>query len=326
MAGWFAAYAEVVFRALGDRVPTWITINEPWVVANLGYRSGSDAPGIRDPQQATQAIHHLLLGHGLAVQAFRALHLKGSAIGITLNLVPVYPVSQRATDRAAAWAQDGYINRTYLDPIFRGAYPADVIATNERQGISFHHVEPGDLTVISTPVDVLGVNYYQPWYVTGTAAQPQLVSGHHPRTAMGWEIVPGGLHDLLVRITRDYGHVSLYVTENGAAFDDKVDVHGRVDDHARVRFLHDHIVAAHGAVRAGVNLKGYEVWSLLDNFEWISGYSKRFGIVYVDYHTQRRIPKRSALWYRDVIRQNGVNASALLAAPGAASDSASTQE
>jgi beta-glucosidase len=306
IAKWFAAYAEVVFHALGDTVSSWITLNEPWVVANLGYRSGSDAPGIRDPQQATQAIHHLLLGHGLAVQAFRALHLQGSEVGITLNLVPVYPVSQRDNDRAAAWAQDGFINRTYLDPIFRGAYPADVIATNERQGISFRHVKPGDLTLISTPVDFLGVNYYQPWYVTGTAAHPQLVSGHHPRTVMGWEIVPGGLHDLLVRLTRDYGHVPIYITENGAAFDDRVDVHGRVDDLARVRFLHDHVVAAHGALRAGVNLKGYEVWSLLDNFEWISGYSKRFGIVYVDYPTQRRIPKRSALWYRDVIRQNGV--------------------
>src|SRR5438067_4191040 len=256
MARWFAAYAEVVFRALGDTVSAWITINEPWVVANLGYRSGAHAPGIRDPQQATQAIHHLLLGHGLAAQAFRALHLKGSEIGITLNLVPVYPVSGREKDRAAAWAQDGFINRTYLDPIFRGAYPADVIATNERQGIGFRHVKPGDLTVMSTPVDVLAVNYYQLWYVTGTAAHPRLVSGHHPLTAMGWEIVPAGLHDLLVRITRDYGHVPMYVTENGAAFDDRVDVHGRVEDLARVRFLHDHFVAAHGAMGAGVNLKG----------------------------------------------------------------------
>ena len=253
----FAAYVEVVVRALGDLVPAWITLNEPWVIANVGYRWGGHAPGLRSPRAAAQARQHLLLAHGLAVQAFRALHLRNGQIGITLSLTPTYPVADTAQDRSAAWLADGFVNRAYLDPVLRGSDPSDVRVLGEAHNNTYDRIPPGDLPITSTPIDFVGVNYYSPWYVSGPLARISRRSGHHAMTAMGWEIVPQGLYDLLVRITRDYGHIPLYITENGAAFADTVGVHGRVDDLQRVHFLQQHIAAAHRALHAGVNLKGY---------------------------------------------------------------------
>ncbi len=304
----FASYAEVVFRALGDVVPDWITLNEPWVVANVGYRWGGHAPGVTDAMAAARARQHLLLAHGLAVQSFRATRPARGQIGITLNLSPVYPATATVEDRMAALLTDGFLNRAYLDPVLRGSDPTDVQVSGESTNSAYDRIPAADLPTIHAPIDFLGVNYYAPSYVTGPLTAIRTLSGHHATTAMGWEIVPSGLYDLLVRITHDYGRVPLYVTENGAAFGDRVGRDGQIDDGERVRFLHDHIAAAHQALQAGVPLHGYYAWALMDNFEWAEGYTKRFGLVYVDYATQRRIAKRSALWYRDVIRYNGVSA------------------
>lgn len=306
----FAEYADTVFRALGDQITTWITHNEPWVVAYVGYGWGSHAPGLRDFKKAVQVTHNVLLSHGLAVQALRATNAKNSQVGITLNLSPMYGIKDTPEDKAAAQRYDGFQNRWFLDPVLKGAYPADMLPYYEKKYGPLDYIKPEDLKIINAPTDFLGINYYNP---TRVSANPynsffelDTRSGSGPLTAMGWEISPNSLYDLLVRLKQDYGNMPLYITENGAAFSDLVEGNDQVNDAPRLQFLQVHFEAAQRAIEAGVNLKGYFVWSLMDNFEWAEGYSKRFGIVYVDYATQRRIPKRSALWYRDVIRQNGL--------------------
>jgi beta-glucosidase len=291
----FAEYAGLMGDALGDVVDAWITHNEPWVVAFLGHAEGVKAPGIRDWPTALRASHHLLLSHGWAVEA-----LRGKPVGITLNLAPV-----RSDDAAAALRMDGYLNRWFLDPVFRGRYPEDMVAHYERRYGPLDVVRSGDLEAISRRIDFLGVNYYFPQRVRPDPARQPLelsaVVPPPPTTAMGWEVDPGGLHELLGRVRRDYGDVPIYITENGAAFEDGPVVNGTLEDPRRVDYLRSHLGALARAVADGVDVRRYFAWSMLDNFEWEHGYSKRFGLVYVDYSTQRRVPKRSALWYRDYI-------------------------
>jgi beta-glucosidase len=304
--GRFSDYVAAVFDALGDRVGLWMTHNEPWMAAFIGHLRGVHAPGTTDLQAALRAAHHLLLSHGEAVRAHRAAAVAGS-IGITLNLFPTYPVSDTGDDRAAAEASQGYTNRWFLDPILRAAYPSDTAWRFERAGAAIDFVAEGDLETIAAPIDFLGVNYYSPRRVSasghefGWRVQPGSESGA-PLTAIGGEIDPDALTDLLVGVRRDYGDIPLYVTENGCALVDTVARDGTVRDPERVDFLAMHFAAARRAIDLGVDLRGYFVWSLLDNFEWALGYTVRFGIVYVEYATQRRIPKESYHFYRDFIR------------------------
>ena len=298
----FVEYAGIMFDALGDVVSDWITHNEPWVTSFLGYAHGTKAPGIRDWPTALRAAHHALLSHGLAVKAFRE---RGDGrIGITLDLTAVQPATSSAADRAAAERLDGHHNRWFLDAVFRGSYPADMLAWYEERCGPFDAAQDGDLELIAQPLDFLGVNFYRP-NVAAAAKDGVLalrdVDLDAEHTAMGWPVVPEALTELLVRIRRDYGDIPLLITENGAAFDDVWDGDGTVDDERREAYLRGHIAAVEAARTAGVDVRGYYVWSLLDNFEWEHGYGKRFGIVFVDFASQRRIPKRSALWYRDLI-------------------------
>jgi beta-glucosidase len=294
----FAEYAALMGAELGDLVDAWITHNEPWVVAFLGHAEGTKAPGIRDWPTALRASHHLLLSHGWALTA-----LAGKPTGITLNLAPV-----RSDDAAAALRMDGYLNRWFLDPVFRGRYPEDMLEQYERRYGPFDVVRRGDLEAISQKLDFLGVNYYMPQRVRPDPSRQPLelasVLPPPPTTAMGWEIDADGLHELLVRVRRDYGDVPIFITENGAAFEDGPVVNGTLEDPRRVDYLQSHLGALARAVADGVDVRRYFAWSMLDNFEWEHGYAKRFGLVYVDYSTQRRVPKRSALWYRDFIARS----------------------
>ncbi|GLZ33677.1 beta-glucosidase [Lentzea sp. NBRC 105346] len=295
----FAEYASLVHSVLGDRVPTWTTLNEPWCSAMLGYHQGVHAPGRRDFGDAMKAVHHLLLGHGLAAQALRSLGV--GELGITLNMGCATPFSSSAADIDAARRADGLGTRIYLDPLVHGRYPADVL---EDIGVSLPVAE-GDLEIISTPLDVLGVNYYSSLTFRGgdDPASPVVVPQSLPVTAMGWEIVPSGLTDLLVRLHNDYG-LPMVITENGAAFDDVAGSDGFVADADRVSYIASHIEAVGKACSLGADVRGYFAWSLMDNFEWAYGYAKRFGIVRVDYETQERVLKQSAHWYRDTIHQH----------------------
>jgi beta-glucosidase len=320
VAGRFADYAAAVFGALGDRVANWTTLNEPWCAAFLGHAAGVHAPGITDPATAVAAAHHLLLAHGWAAGAMRAIDPR-PRVGINLNLDPVTPASGGEADADAVRRIDGIYNRLFLDPLFRGRYPEDVLEDLGGLG-GLDRAADADLAAIAAPLDLLGVNYYRRWVVAARPGRPrfggppspwvgaadvEFVASDRPRTALGWEIDPSGLDELLLRLAREHPSLPLFVTENGAAFDDGPDAAGRVRDQARIRFLDGHLRAAHRAIQAGADLRGYFVWSLLDNFEWAEGYAKRFGIVYVDFASQRRLPKDSALWYREAIARGGLD-------------------
>jgi beta-glucosidase len=294
----FVDYAEAVVGRLGDRVRFWITHNEPWVVAWIGYSWGEHAPGRTSEAEAVAAAHHLLLSHGWAVEAIRRT-APGVQVGITLNLQEAYAHSESPEDEAASWQVDGEANRWFLDPIFRGVYPADLLERNE---LVAPHVTDGDLEAIAAPIDFLGVNNYFRFVVGAGTDGPRFVANPEAQhTEMGWEVYPDGLHRLLVRVADDYAPPAMYVTENGAAFGD-VRVHdGQVHDPERTSYLETYIDAMSRAVADGAPVKGYFVWSLLDNFEWAHGYSKRFGLVYVDYPTLERVPKDSFHWYRGLI-------------------------
>ncbi|MEV6794110.1 GH1 family beta-glucosidase [Streptomyces sp. NPDC051320] len=306
----FAEYAALAHEALGDRITHWTTLNEPWCSAFLGYATGRHAPGRHEPAAAVRAAHHLLLGHGLAAEAMRG----DTRVGITLNLTHVSPLHATPADLDAARRIDGMQNRLFLDPLLRGAYPDDVL-DDLHEVTGFGHIHDGDLKRIGTPPEFLGVNYYAPMLVAGGSTPAEsayvgspsvrIADGGRPRTAMGWEIDERGLLELLLRLKDDYPAVPLYITENGAAFDDVVQ-HGEVHDAHRIAYLDGHLRSCVQAISRGVPLKGYFVWSLLDNFEWSFGYTPRFGIVHVDYATQRRTPKDSARWYADVIRRGGL--------------------
>ncbi|HYN97852.1 MAG TPA: GH1 family beta-glucosidase [Pilimelia sp.] len=313
----FPAYAEAVYARLGDRVKVWTTLNEPWCAAFLGYGSGLHAPGVQDPAAAFAATHHLLLAHGLTVQALRAAGAQ--TLSITLNPAQADPADPgNEQDVAAARLVDGLQGRIFFDPVLKAAYPADVLAHIGRFG-GTPWLRDGDEKIIGTPIDVLGLNYYSPTYLRarpgaggGGLAYPgtediEFVTPAEPRTEMGWAIEPAGLGRLLERVSRDYPGVPLMITENGGAFPDHADpATGEVADADRIAYLDGHLRAAHEAIARGVDLRGYLLWSLLDNFEWAEGYAKRFGIVRVDYDTQRRIPKDSARWYADVISRHGL--------------------
>jgi beta-glucosidase len=310
----FADYAELVYAKLGDRVAHWTTLNEPWCSAMLGYVEGVQAPGRRDFAAGMHAVHHLLLGHGLAVQRLRAANTGNPLqIGITLNLSTAKPATDSIADLEAARRADGLGTRIYLDPIWHGRYPEDVLADLAARGVHLP-VQDGDLNTINARLDTLGVNYYFSLRSSGVDedGRDRDASGHPvgrgvlcglPQTAMGWEIMPDDFADLLTRIGRDYPGVPVFITENGAAFRDEPDAAGFVHDRDRIDYLASHIAAVQQARETGTDIRGYFVWSLLDNFEWAYGYDKRFGIVRVDYPTQQRIPKLSAHWYRDTIQR-----------------------
>lgn len=305
----FAAYAEIVARRLGDRVNLWTTLNEPWCSAYLGYGSGYNAPGTEDKPSAFVAAHHLLLAHGLALPALRAHTNPQAQIGIVLNPIPIYAADERPETLQAVDQADMVFNRWFLDPIFRGSYPAGLFASAH---VPEPPIEADDLSIIAAPIDVLGVNNYSRNVVrapssvnNGEIAGYELVTRipGATYTEVGWEVFPQALTDVLVRIHRDYAPRSLMVTENGAAFADHRDGDDCIRDTARLQYLREHIQAVGQARAAGAPVQGYFVWSLLDNFEWGHGYSKRFGIVYVDYPTQRRIVKESGHWYANFLAQ-----------------------
>jgi beta-glucosidase len=306
----FVAYSDAIVGRLGDRVKHWITHNEPWVVSFLGNYLGAHAPGIKDLPTALQVAHHVLLSHGLAVPVIRA-GSAGAQVGITLSLSTARPASSSDEDVAAARLFDGYNNRWFLDPVYGKGYPEDMAA---QFGAAMPQIHEGDLAHMAVPTDFLGVNYYFPSYVR--AAKPEagplgfdqltpeeLAAAGHNLTAMGWPVSADAFRDLLTRLHEDYAPGAIYVTENGGAFDDQLAA-GAVRDPDRIAYLRGHIGAVRQAIDAGVPMRGYFLWSLLDNFEWAFGYEKRFGMVYVDYETQRRIPKESAAWYRQVIAEN----------------------
>jgi beta-glucosidase len=309
----FADYAMLVFDQLSDRVQTWTTLNEPWCSAMLGYAYGLQAPGRHDLPAAISAVHHLLLGHGLATQRMRAAAVRPIELGITLNMGTSDPETDSQADIAAARRADGLGARIYMDPLVHGRYPADVVEDLAARGIRIP-VRPGDLSVISAPIDVLGVNFYSGHVFSGVDEDgrdrdddgnpvERAIPQGNPLTAMGWEIVPEAFTRLLVRLSKDYPGLPMVITENGAAFDDQPDAAGFVRDFDRVEYFNEHIGAVARARQAGADVRGYFAWSLMDNFEWSYGYAKRFGIVRVDYETQVRTPKQSALWYRDTIKR-----------------------
>ena len=307
VADWFGDYARIVFDALGDRVPMWATLNEPWVVTDGGYLHGALAPGHRNLFEAPIASHNLLRAHGTAVQAFRAEARTGQ-VGLVVNLEPKDPATSSREDAAAVQRGDAYMNRQYLDPVFKGAYPAEM---RDIFGAAWPEFPSADFALIGQKIDFLGINYYTRGVVRDDpAALPVRIAyvrqPEHAYTETGWEVHPPSLTRTLTWVTERYGRLPLYVTENGAAFYDAPHaVDGVVSDPLRVWYYREHLKACRAAIAAGVDLRGYFAWSFLDNYEWSLGYSKRFGIVHVNYETQERTPKASALFYRDVIRSNG---------------------
>lgn len=301
----FADYAEVVAKRLGDRVAGWSTLNEPWCSAYLGYGVGMHAPGLTDRQSAYDAAHHLLLAHGLAVPRLRTYTSPSTKIGITLNFAPIYPADERPETAQAVLQSDLFGNRWFMDPLYQATYPEGLFAA---MGVNPPPILDGDMAIISTPIDFLGVNNYTRVVIRGKSESSQTDAGEAVApipgacyTEMGWEVYPQGLTDLLIRLHRDYNIPSLYVTENGAAFNDQWNGDDTVSDPRRLSYLRDYIRACAQAIAQGVPLDGYFVWSLMDNFEWAEGYNKRFGIIYVDYPTQRRIVKESGHWYAALI-------------------------
>lgn len=301
----FADYAEIVARRLGDRVSGWITLNEPWCSAYLGYGIGVHAPGIQDRQAAIDAAHHLLLAHGLAVPRLRAVSRPTTQIGITLNFGPTYCADDRPETLRDQARADAFANRWFLDPLYRGAYPEQLF---EDMQLAAPPIHTGDFATITAPIDFLGVNMYTRSVVSGSP-QPVLadrVVTVKPvpgacYTEMAWEVYPQALSDLLIRLHSEYHIPALYVTENGAAYKDQWNGEEIVRDPERVAYLYQHIQAAAQALEYEVPLRGYFAWSLMDNYEWAEGYSKRFGIVYIDYASQRRIVKESGRWYASLL-------------------------
>jgi len=306
--GYFKDYAEKVSRKLGDRVHFWITHNEPWVASFLGHHSGIHPPGIKNLSTALKVSHHLLLSHGETVAVLRDNGDEKTQVGITLNLSPVYPASENEEDEKAVKRYDGHLNRWFLDPIYKGSYPGDMLAL---YGNKAPEIRAEDLERISTKIDFLGVNYYTRTVVKADRKEVFLgVSSVKPKAAqyteMDWEIYPVGIYEILRRIHNDYDEPVIYITENGAAFADKIDKNGQVNDTSRIEYLEGHFLQAHRAIEEGVKLSGYFVWSLLDNFEWAHGYSRRFGLIHTDYPTQKRIIKASGWWYKKVIEKKGI--------------------
>ncbi|HSL31199.1 MAG TPA: GH1 family beta-glucosidase [Anaerolineales bacterium] len=309
----FVEYTDVVTRSLGDRVKNWITHNEPAVVAWLGYGIGVHAPGLKEYALSMPASHHLLLSHGMAIPVIRR-NSPGAEAGITLNINWSTPASNSRADLNATRSGDGEWFRWFADPVFGRGYPSDKIADYTKMGVlpnGMDFVQPGDLDTIAAPMDFVGLNYYSRHVIrtNGSDNDPQLVFPQQKTpeywTEMGWENYPEGLTGVLGRVYFNYQPRKLYITENGASYSTPPDEKGEVHDEHRLNYLRTHFAAMHRAIQAGVPLAGYFVWSLMDNFEWSFGYSQRFGIVWVDYETQKRILKDSAKWYKRVIKKNG---------------------
>jgi beta-glucosidase len=306
IADWFADYAQVMFRALGDRVPMWATLNEPWVVTDGGYLHGALAPGHRNRFEAPIASHHLLRAHGKAVQAYRTEAKQ--AIGLVVNIEPKYPASDSTADLAATARADAYMNRQYLDPVLLGTYPAEL---RDIFGEAWPEWSDADMALIRQPLDFIGINYYTrnvtrhddaAWPLRAAMVRQKQAT----YTETGWEVFPQGLTDTLLWFKQRYGPLPLYVTENGAAFyDPPVAEGGRIDDPLRVDYFRKHLGAIAEAIRQGVDLRGYFAWSLFDNLEWSLGFTKRFGIVHVDFESLVRTPKASAAYYAQAIASHG---------------------
>ena len=300
---WFADYAAVLYEALDDRVDLWVTLNEPWVSTVCGHLDGTHAPGHRSLSEPPRVAHHQLCAHAEAVAAYQ--ELGRHQIGISLNLEPQFATSEAAPDRAAARRRHHFINRWFLDPLCLGQYPEEMESIF---GADWPGFPAEDLQRIQVPLDFLGVNYYSRGLVCHDPTDVPLRARRitpvdRPRTTMEWEVYPDGLTETLVWIKQRYGALPLYVTENGAAFDDPLPAAGKVQDPSRIDYLSSHLDALRSAIEQGVDLRGYFVWSLLDNFEWAEGYAKRFGLIHVDHTTQRRTLKDSARFYREFIRK-----------------------
>ena len=304
---YFEKYAGFLFKEFGEDVPIWITLNEPWVFTILGYGFGEHAPGYRDMKSALKSAYNAVVAHGKAVKAYRETGLKGK-IGITLNMGYEYPDTESEADKAAAEIAYQSVVRWFADPVLKGSYPKELTEKYKSAGL-FPDITPEGLKLASEPIDFLGINYYSSNFVRQDKNKPVVqfafVDKGYPKTEMGWPIIPQGLEDLLVRLHKDYEGIDLFITENGAAFNDIIAQDGRIHDTNRQDYLLRHFAAMHSAIEKGVNLKGYFLWSLMDNFEWAHGYSKRFGIIYTDYTTLDRIVKDSAKWYSEVIKNNG---------------------
>jgi len=327
----YGEYVSMVSEALADEVGMWVTLNEPWCSAWLGYGTGYHAPGRRDAGAALLATHHLLLAHARGTEVLR--RSTKAPVGITLNLSSFIPASTHELDVAAARLSDGRLNRMYLGPLFKGQYPKDIFELLSRGTAHSEVVKAGDLEAISRPLDFLGVNYYSssvisdpsrlsealhagfvvpPPTAASTGREPSGVTVGRPhleRTAMDWEIDPGAFRDVLVRVHDEYTQLPIYVTENGCARHDYRGPDGAVHDPGRSKYLHSHLAAVKEAIDLGADVRGYFIWSLMDNYEWSYGYSKRFGLVWVDYPTGERVPKDSYAWYRGVIASNSLPAS-----------------
>lgn len=302
----FVRYTDVLAEGLGDRVTNWITHNEPWVAMALGHIDGVFAPGISDWNTGLRAGHHILVSHGRAVSTLRE-HSPEAKIGIALDCRPSRPATDSAEDSIAWQHFDGYRNRWFFDPVFGKGYPEDMIRAHRDRGRAVDFVRNGDLALISAPIDFLGLNYYTSIEIKPgmeESEEPEVGPGPNPPpgyTEMGWKITPHALTDFLVRIQNDYRPPQVIITENGASYSDGPDADGRVRDQRRIDYLQAHLGALEGAIQAGVPVNGYFVWSLIDNLEWISGFSQRFGLIHVDHTTQKRTPKDSYYWYRDLI-------------------------
>lgn len=304
----FTAYARLLFRTLKDAVDLWITHNEPWVAAFVGNYEGRHAPGKRDFQAALRVSRNLLLAHGLAVKAFREENLQGK-IGIALNLAPIYSATESDEDKEAAEHFDGYLNRWFLDPIFRGQFPENMLSWYQRKGFSIDAFSSEEKVLVSQPLDFLGINYYSR-HIISQGNEPvletkEVESSYAEKSDMDWEVYPRGIYEIVERVAQDYRPKVIYITENGFAAPDALE-NGTVKDERRIAYLRDHILWLYQALERGYPVKGYFVWSIMDNFEWAFGFSKRFGLVYVDYKTLERIPKKSFFWYQQVIRKRSI--------------------
>jgi beta-glucosidase len=302
----FADYAHHVAVSLADRVSTWITINEPMIVASMGYISGEHAPGERDISTAIATLHHLLLSHGLAVDAIRSSSPNPQKVGIALNLTSAFPASDSPEDARAAYRLDTLMNRSTLDPVLLGQYPQEIL---DLVGMFLPPIEENDLKIISAPIDFLGVNYYTRAVAKSNPDVPFLefeqVFPESSSYSPMWEIYPQGIYELLRKLWLDYHPKQILITENGIPVAEQMDVDGKIRDMRRIQYLQDHLVQVHRAISEGVPVKGYLVWSLLDNFEWALGYTMRFGLVHIDLNTQNRTIKESGQWFSRVIQQNG---------------------
>jgi beta-glucosidase len=304
---YFQEYAGFVFQELGDIVPIWFTINEPWVIAFEGHWLGVNAPGITDFKAALQVSHHLLLAHGLAVKTYRESRFSGE-IGIVLNMQSAYPGTNHESDHLAATRLDGYHNRWFSDPVFKGEYPTDMIKWYKEKNVLPKIFQAGDMKYITQPIDFLGLNYYTSSLVYAQSDEWPLMFKTVPagstKTSMGWGIYPEGFYDLLMRLSKNYPGIRILITENGTACNDFINRKGMIEDDNRIDYHYQHLLQILKTIRDGAHIDGYYLWSLMDNFEWAEGYDTRFGIVYIDYASQKRTLKKSAEWYRQVIQNN----------------------